>query len=109
MDRTTYARFEARCKIIKAMAHPTRLFMVDALARQEKCVCELTELVGADISTVSRHLAVMKNAGIVQSEKRGAQVYYNLRVPCILSFFDCVESVIKTNATEQMGLLAADQ
>ena len=109
MDHTTYARFEARCKIIKALAHPTRLIIVEALAGQEKCVCELTELVAADVSTVSRHLAVMKNAGIVRREKRGAQVYYSLRVPCILSFFDCIESVIKTNAEEQIGLLACDQ
>ena len=78
MDAKTQAKYEARAKIIKAMAHPTRLFIVDELARHgERCVCELTELVGVDMSTVSRHLAMLKNAGIIEDEKRGAQVYYS--------------------------------
>lgn len=105
MDLRTQARFEARAKIIKAMAHPTRLFIVDRLSRQERCVCELTEMVGADVSTVSKHLAILKNAGIVNDNKRGSQVFYSLRVPCVLNFFACVESVIKSTAKEQMQLV----
>jgi len=98
MDAKTQALFEARAKIVKAMAHPTRLFIVDQLAgEQEKCVRELTELIGSDMSTVSKHLATLRSAGIVQDEKRGSQVYYRLRVPCVLNFFQCVESVIRSN------------
>jgi ArsR family transcriptional regulator len=102
MDRKTQAKFDARAKIIKAMAHPTRLFIIDELSRGERCVCELTEMVGADISTVSKHLAVMKNAGIVRDEKRGSQVFYTLRVSCIINFFSCVESVLENSAKEQL-------
>ncbi len=98
MDPKTQARFEARAAVIKAMAHPTRLFIVDELSRGERCVCELTDLIGADISTVSRHLSILKGAGIVKDDKRGSQVYYNLRVPCVLNFFDCIESVLKSHA-----------
>ena len=105
MDKKKHALFEARAKIIKAMAHPTRLFIVDVLSKHEKCVCELTEMIGADTSTVSKHLSILKGAGIVTDEKRGSQVYYQLRVPCVLNFFGCVESVLKTNAKEQMQLL----
>ena len=105
MDAKTYARFEARTKVIKALAHPTRLFIVDQLSQEERCVCELTEMVGADMSTVSKHLAVLKNASLVRDEKRGSQVYYTLRVPCVLGFFDCVESVMKSNAAEQLELV----
>jgi DNA-binding transcriptional ArsR family regulator len=90
-------QFHARARIIKALAHPTRLFVVDELSRGERCVCELTEMVGADISTVSKHLSVLKQAGIVEDEKRGVQVWYRLRVPCILNFFGCVEDVLKAN------------
>jgi ArsR family transcriptional regulator len=57
-------------------------------------------MVGADVSTVSKHLAVLRNAGIVQHEKRGAQVFYRLHVPCVLGFFSCVESVLQTAAAE---------
>ena len=102
MDSQTRKRFETRAKIMKALAHSTRLFLVDELSRQERCVCELTEMVGADMSTVSKHLSVLKNAGIVMDEKRGAQVFYKLRITCVLNFFSCVESVLKASSCEQL-------
>ena len=105
MDTRTYALFEARSKIIKALAHPSRLFIVDELSRGRRCVNELTELVDADISTVSKHLSVLKSAGLVRDDKEGARVYYSLRVPCVLNFFSCVESVMAENAKEQAELL----
>jgi DNA-binding transcriptional ArsR family regulator len=106
MDAKTQSRYEGRAAIIKAVAHPTRLFIVDELGRAgEKCVCELTRLIGADMSTVSKHLALLKNAGLITDDKRGNQVYYRLRVPFILEFFRCVESVIQCNAEEQRKLL----
>ena len=104
MDQKIKARYEARAGIIKAMSHPTRLFMVDELSRGERCVHELTEMVGVDVSTISKHLSILKGVGIVADEKRGAQVFYSLRVPCVLNFFSCVESVIKANAAEQAAL-----
>jgi DNA-binding transcriptional ArsR family regulator len=103
MDSQTHARFEARARIMKAMAHPTRLFMVDELSRGERCVCELTEMVGADMSTVSKHLTVLKSAGIVQDRKSGLQVYYSLRCPCVMNFISCVESVLRTSAEENLA------
>jgi len=106
MDPKTQARYEARAQIIKAMAHPSRLFIVDELAKAgQRCVCELTEMVGADMSTVSRHLTLLKEAGIVEDEKRGSMVFYRLRVKCVLDFFDCVESVIQCNVKSQQELL----
>jgi ArsR family transcriptional regulator len=105
LDIKTQARLEARAEIIKAMAHPTRLFIIEELTRNERCVNELTEKIGADVSTVSKHLSVLKTAGIVRDEKRGAQVYYSLKVPCILNFFGCVESVLKTSAEERSALV----
>ncbi len=104
MDERQKARYEARAAIIKAMAHPTRLFMVEELSRGERCVCELTEMVGADVSTVSKHLSVLKNVGIVQDDKRGSQVFYSLLVPCVLNFFSCVESVLESQAEAQAKL-----
>ena len=104
MDPKTQARYEARARIIKAMAHPTRLFIVDELSRGKRCVCELTDMIGADVSTVSKHLAILKNSGVVQDEKRGVQVYYSLRCPCVLNFFTCVEKVLMTTAQEQLEM-----
>jgi ArsR family transcriptional regulator len=90
----TKTHMEARATVMKALAHPSRLFIVDELSRGERCVCELTEMIGADVSTVSKHLAVLKRAGVVLDERRGQQVFYRLRVPCILNFFGCVEAVL---------------
>ncbi len=101
MDGRTRARYEARARIIKAMGHPTRLFLVDELSKHERCVCDLTEMVGSDISTVSKHLSTLKAAGIVLDEKRGNQVFYRLRVPCVLKFFDCVGAVMKSLAEDR--------
>lgn len=84
-------RHETRAAVIKALAHPSRVLLVDALGESERCVCELTELVGADISTVSKHLAILKNAGIVEAEKRGLNQYYRLRCVCLGEFFHCVD------------------
>jgi len=105
VDAKTKARFEARARVIKALAHPTRLFIVDELSRGEKCVCVLTDLIGADMSTVSKHLTVLKGAGLIQDEKRGTQVFYRLRTPCIMKFLGCVESVIESAAREQLELV----
>ena len=105
MDVKTRDRYEARATIVKAMAHPTRLFIVDKLAQKSMCVAELTDLIGADMSTVSRHLATLKAVGIVQDRKKGVQVYYRLRMPCILNFFGCVETVIKSTAITQLSLV----
>ena len=105
MDAKTKARYEARARIIKALAHPTRLYIVDMLTEGEKCVCDLTEKVGADMSTVSKHLSVLKGAGLVSDDKRGTQVYYTLCIPCVTHFFGCVEEVLKTAALKQMELV----
>jgi ArsR family transcriptional regulator len=106
MDKKRVAQYEARAKVIKALAHPARLAIVDELAEKgERCVCDLTTLVGTDMSTVSRHLSQLKNAGIVADEKRGTMVFYRLRVKCLTSFFACVESVLQSNAREHESLI----
>jgi ArsR family transcriptional regulator len=106
MDDKQLAKYEVRAKIIKALAHPARLMIVDELAQNgERCVCELTEMVGSDMSTVSRHLAQLKQAGLLEDEKRGKMIFYRLRVKCLSNFFECVESVVRANAETQQQLL----
>lgn len=100
----TDLRLERRARVIKALAHPSRLAMVDALAAGERCVCELQALVGADMSTVSKHLSLLRDAGIVRSSKRGLQVFYRLRVPCLLSFLECVDAVFENPDQERVDL-----
>lgn len=88
----------ARAEIFKALGHPARLAMVVALGKGERCVCELQELVGLDISTVSKHLTVLRSVGLVTSDKRGKQVFYTLKIPCALGFVDCVDRALSQRA-----------
>jgi ArsR family transcriptional regulator len=99
---TRHEAYKHKAQIIKAMGHPSRLMMIDALAEGEKCVQELQQIVGSDMSTVSKHLSVLRNAGLVNDRKAGLQVFYSLRVPCIINFFGCVEAVMaeRTQAAE---------
>ncbi len=89
-----YEKFKRRADIIKAMAHPARLIVIEALKDGERCVCELNELVELDQSTLSRHLLVLKNSGIIEDDKKGLKVFYKLRCPCVLKYIDCIEGVL---------------
>lgn len=91
--------YDLRARVIKALGHPTRLMMVYELSRGERCVCELTDLAKADISTVSKHLLILKDVGIVQDRKVGKWIYYSLRTTCVLEFLKCVEKVLKGRVT----------
>jgi DNA-binding transcriptional ArsR family regulator len=105
MDPRTQNRLSARAHVLKALAHPTRLFVVEELSRGERCVAKLQTMIGADMSTVSRHLAVLRGAGILDDDKRGNQVFYSLRVPCVLDFFACVETVLQAGAADRLQVL----
>jgi len=87
-----------RSVIVKAMAHPTRLLVMDVLTQGEKCVNELTNLAGCDVTTLSKHLALMRRAGLLQCEKRGVNVFYQIACPCFLEFFRCID-LIQRNQT----------
>ena len=86
---------EARADILKALANPTRIYIVDLIHREgEQCVQDITRRVGVDTSTISRHLAQLKNAGILQDRKTGTSVYYSLNCNCIGEFMDILENVL---------------
>lgn len=83
--------YEFRVKVLKALAHSTRLFILEKLKSGTLCVCEINEMINADVSTISKHLSVLKNAGLVSSEKKGLQVFYTLEMPCVFESLACIE------------------
>jgi ArsR family transcriptional regulator len=101
------ARYEARARVAKALAHPTRLMMLDVLADREWCVCELTELTGLDQSTVSKHLAVLKHAGIVSDRKDGVKTFFRLKICCLQGLWECIESVLKDDLRSRQEAIGA--
>jgi ArsR family transcriptional regulator len=90
---------------LKALAHPSRILIVEKLAEKPYCVCELTGMIGADTSTVSKHLSILRNAGLISDSKKGTSVYYSLEAPCLLRLLGCVESVIEQNLKRQLSYL----
>lgn len=83
--------------VFKALSHPSRLAVAEALATGTRCVCELHEIVGGDMSTVSRHLSVLKGAGVIADEKKGQWVYYRLTLPCVTTFLNCLRHPAETS------------
>jgi ArsR family transcriptional regulator len=82
---------EQRTAVFKALGHPARLRMVDALGEGELCVCDLVKIAGLQWSTVSRHLAILKDAGVVDDERRGKQIFYRLTLCCVADMNRCLD------------------
>ena|SRR3990172_5377408 len=104
MEKKSVAFYEARASVARALAHPSRLLILEALQEHEMCVCELTDLVGSDQSTVSKHLAVLKQIGLLETRKEGPMVFYRLRITCLNGFFSCVESVLKQKRESELAI-----
>ncbi|MCG2725106.1 MAG: metalloregulator ArsR/SmtB family transcription factor [Elusimicrobia bacterium] len=94
-------KFLQQASAIKALSHPTRLLIVNMLSKRDICVCELTKAIGNDISTVSKHLSVLKNAGLVDINRKGNRIFYKLKCPCILEFMSCVAKILEISAKEK--------
>ena len=94
-----------KADVFKALGHPTRLWIVEKLKDGETCVCEFVNATDYDFSTISSHLAVLQKAGIVSSEKRGREIYYSLKIPCLFKFINCLEEAIKKQLVENIQML----
>ncbi len=99
--------FEKQAEIVKAIAHPLRIAVVDFLKDGQQCVCDIAEHIGSKRSNVSRHLSVMVNAGVLEYRKEGLKVIYKLKTSCILDFFSCITACLRQQAKENEKLLKA--
>lgn len=93
-----YQQARVRAEILKALAHPIRVLIVHTLTGGDRCVCELHKLFDIDQSGLSRHLALLKKAGIVNDRRDGMKVFYHLETPCILKAFECAVDVVRADA-----------
>lgn len=94
-----------KAEMFKALGHPIRLRVVELVADGEKSVTELVDAIGAEPSNMSRHLSVLKRAGIVGDRKEGLNVYYRLELPCVANFFTCVTDAVKEKLERSESLL----
>ena len=94
MNSETTRQYQGEANIFKALSHPTRLFILDAIRDQSYSVSQLAQMAGIDISTMSKHLDLLKRYNIVTGVKERNTVYYKLNVPCLFDFIKCAKKII---------------
>ncbi|RIE10785.1 ArsR family transcriptional regulator [Candidatus Cryosericum hinesii] len=95
---------ELTAHMFKAMAHPLRVFLLTRLATRPWCVCELAAEAEVEKSVASKHLSLLKEAGLVDAMRIGTQIRYSLTVPCILDLASCAERCVLTNRKKSLGI-----
>ena len=106
-EKTRQIVYEKQAEILKAIAHPLRVAILDYLKDGEQCVCDIAKHIGSERSNVSRHLSVMVSCGVLESRKEGLKVIYSLKAKCIMNFFECITGCLKQQANENAKLLKA--
>lgn len=91
--------------IFSALAHPLRLRILEKLRDGPCCVCKIIPFVGGEQSNVSHHLAILRNAGIVSSEKRGQEVWYTVTDSRVIKLIDLMETCIMDNCRKSREIL----
>jgi DNA-binding transcriptional ArsR family regulator len=107
MEQSERERLRLKAEVFKAMGHPLRLGVVEFLQTGERCVCEIVDHVGTEISNVSKHLGILKKAGIVADRRDGLKIMYSLTMPCAVDFARCVEGVVIKRLEDQRAVLVA--
>ena len=87
--------------VFKALGSPARLTLVRTLMQGERCVCDLVEAVGLGWSTTSKHLDVLREAGVVASEKRAQKIFYRIALDCVPDFIGCLDGACGTTARKR--------
>lgn len=96
---------KARAKVMRALASPVRLRIIEELRHGERCMCDLQPLFPRNKSTLSRHVAELRHLGVVGERREGVRIYLRLLTPCVLNMFDCAMGVVRVEAKRQAALL----
>jgi len=93
-----------RARVFKALAHPVRLELVELLKQGPACVCELAARFPLGLPAVSKHLALLREAGVIRSQRDGTRILYRLVMPCMLESFSCIDRLILDQLRTEEGL-----
>ena len=99
-------RLKRQAEVFSALGHASRMAIIHRLENGPVCACDLAEAAGCSPSTTSRHLTVLRHAGLIEDERRGKQVFYHLTCPCVLTFADCVEKVDAGKCVESLRFVS---
>lgn len=98
--------YKLRAVVLKSLAHSDRLRVFDLLSSQgEKCVCDIADTLQISQPMTSKHVAMLRDAGLLESRKEGALVYYRVSTPCLAEFFKCLDRSISHSIKSRQGVL----
>ncbi len=98
-------KYDMLADILKATAHPVRLYILETLAERKLCVKEFADELGFDISTISKHLTQMKKSGLIYDYREGNCVYYQIRCDCVARFLKSAKDILLSNIEREKELL----
>ncbi len=101
MDSLKRERFQVGADLFKALSHPARLELLEILAEGPRCVCDLAGTLGLTASAASKFLSQLREAGLIELERKGLQVEYHIVTPCVLKVTDCAISSIMAKRPKQ--------
>lgn len=99
--------YKLKTAVIKALANPIRLMIVDSLRNGEKNVSQIVEKLGEEQSTISKNLGILKQHGIIKDRKVGLNVFYSLKICCIDKFLVGLDYMMEENLEQQRCLLSS--
>jgi len=101
-DRTIALKAE----ILKALAQPTRLKILECLRGGERCICEIVPAINGEQSNISRHISLMQKSRLISSRKDGVKVMVKIQDPQIFALLDRVNKILKRQMLEQKKIMA---
>ena len=103
-DQSALRRFKA--DVFQVLANPTRIHIVECLRDCELSVSAIQEIVGAEHSNISQHLAVLRSKGLVVNRKEGNQVFYSLRDPLLTEALYAMKKYFRAHLMEALSILS---
>ena len=91
MEKTLY---DENARILKALAHPTRLHLVDLIRRKKPCVRVMEEVLGIAQPNISQHLSLLRNIGIVEAERTGNHICYQIKNQTVIKLLDALNDSV---------------
>lgn len=97
---------QLKAEVLKALAQPTRLKILECLRDGERCICEIVPAISGEQSNISRHIALMQKSHLITTRKDGVKVMVKVRDPQIFGILDQVSMILKRQMQEQRKLIA---
>jgi len=96
---------ELKAEILKALAQPTRLKILELLQNGEKCICEIVPALNGEQSNISRHISLMQKNNLVTTRKHGVKVMVKVKDPRVFEVLDSIGTILKNRMSEQNKLI----